>query len=175
MFSNFFKFVGVDNVNNIKSIDEFLKTYSGETFLNGLYRIHKSDEVAKWTEIIRKSFPKYNGKILVFAFDWLGRNFALDIERNVVLIFEPGTGELLNTQVNFINFHNEEIPEYHDACLASDFFNEWYDENNHYILQHNECAGYKVPLFLNGEDAIENLEVSDMEVYWEIIDRKSVV
>lgn len=27
----------------------------------------------------------------------------------------------------------------------------------------------KVPLFLNGEDELDNLEVSDMEVYWEIM------
>lgn len=30
--------------------------------------------------------------------------------------------------------------------------------NDNYILKKNECVGYKVPLFLNGEDEIENLE-----------------
>lgn len=36
-------------------------------------------------------------------------------------------------------------------------------------LKYNECAGYKIPLFLNGDDIVDNLEVSDMEVYWEIM------
>ena len=57
----------------------------------------------------------------------------------------------------------------HDACLASEFFNEWFEANGNFVLPHNKCVGYKVPLFLNGEDDIENLEVSDMEVYWEIM------
>ncbi len=49
------------------------------------------------------------------------------------------------------------------------FFNEWFEANGNFVLPHNKCVGYKVPLFLNGEDDIENLEVSDMEVYWEIM------
>jgi len=31
------------------------------------------------------------------------------------------------------------------------------------------CIGYKIPLFLGGEDVIVNLEDSDMEVYWYIV------
>jgi len=169
MFSKFFELVNVIDKNNIQSVDEFLRVYGGESFLNGLYRIHNANDVVKWTEIIRKSFAKYSGKIKVFGFDWLGRNFAVDVERNVVLLFEPGTGEILNIQMDFIDFHNKEITEYHEACLASSFFNEWYETNDHYVLKHNQCAGYKIPLFLNGKDVIENLEVSDMEVYWEIM------
>lgn len=46
---------------------------------------------------------------------------------------------------------------------------EWFEANNNFVLPINKCVGYKVPLFLNGEDDIENLEVSDMEVYWEIM------
>ena len=169
MFSAFFKYVNVPDNNNIQSVDEFIRKYSGATFLNGLYRVHKSDEVSKWTEIIRKSFPKYKREIKVFGYDWLGRNFALESERNVVLLFEPGTGEMLNIEANFIDFHNKTMIEYHDACLATGFFNDWYKTNNDYVLKHHQCAGYKVPLFLNGKDEIENLEVSDMEVYWEIM------
>jgi hypothetical protein len=36
-------------------------------------------------------------------------------------------------------------------------------------LDHNKCVGYKVPLFLGGEDEISNLDELDMEVYWSII------
>lgn len=61
------------------------------------------------------------------------------------------------------------IPEHHDVCLASDFFCEWREANQPFILPHDKCIGYKVPLFLNGDDDISNLEVSDMEVYWGIM------
>lgn len=169
MFSNFFKFINLVDSNNIQSVDEFLKVYGGKSFLNGMYRIFKRCDVAKWDEIIRKSYPRYNGKLDIFGFDWLGRIFAVDIERDAVLLFEPGTGEVLDIQVSFIDFHNAEIPKSHNACLASSYFNEWYEANNRYTLDYNQCVGYKVPLFLGGVDEIGNLEISDMEVYWEIM------
>ena len=68
-----------------------------------------------------------------------------------------------------MNFHDSEIPQYHDACLASEFFNEWFEAIGKFVLTHNKCVGYKVPQFLNGEEDIENLEVSDMEVNLEIM------
>lgn len=34
-----------------------------------------------------------------------------------------------------------------------------------------ECGGYRIPLFLGGEDSLENMEVSDMEVYWDMTDQ----
>ena len=30
-------------------------------------------------------------------------------------------------------------------------------------------SAYKVPLFMGGEDSVENLEDSDMEVYWGVM------
>ena len=147
MFEKFYDFVGVENKNNVTDMSGFMDIYGGETFLNGLYRIHNKNDVKKWNEILKRAFPKFKNGIQVFGYDWLGRNFALDTQRDVVLIFEPGTGEILNTE----------------------FFTEWFEANGNFVLPHNKCVGYKVPLFLNGEDDIENLEVSDMEVYWEIM------
>ena len=169
MFSNFFKFVGLADNNKLKNIDDFLQEYEGQSFFNGLYRIFYASDVVKWTEIVHKSFPLYSSNIKIFAFDWLGRILAMDLENNTVLLYEPGTGEVIDIPDNFVDFHNSLIPKYPQDCLAFDFFNEWYIANNHYTLKHNQCAGYKIPLFLNGKDTIENLEVSDMEVYWEIM------
>lgn len=169
MFRRFFEFVKMTDNNNIKSVDEFLKVYDGTTFLNGLYRLHRTEDVKKWNAIIHEAFPNLPAEIAVFGYDWLGRNFAVDVVKDAVLICEPGTGEVMNTGVNFVDFHNSEIVEYHDACLASEFFDEWQKANDHYVLRHEQCVGYKVPLFLNGNDELDNLEVSDMEVYWGII------
>ena len=169
MFRKFLDFVKEEKQYDFESSEQFLKTMGGKSFLNGMYRIFDEKSIPKWNDIVKKSFPKYKNQISVFGYNWLGRIFALDTQRDVVLIFEPGTGEILNTEENFVNFHDSEIPQYHDACLASEFFNEWFEANGNFVLPHNKCVGYKVPLFLNGEDDIENLEVSDMEVYWEIM------
>ena len=35
-------------------------------------------------------------------------------------------------------------------------------------LKADECVGYRVPLFLGGQDVVDNLEVSDLGVYWSL-------
>ncbi len=169
MFENFLDFVGYENNEKISSMEEFCKSLNGKSFLNGMYRLFKTDDIEKWTVITEQSFPLYKGRISVFGYDWLGRIFGLNKESGTVLLFEPGTDEVLDIPASFEDFHNVEIVDYNQDSLASDFFNEWFLKNNKYELKNSECAGYKVPLFLNGDDVLENLEVSDMEVYWEII------
>ena len=81
---------------------------------------------------------------------------------NLANTIKPETYELA------VEFLEKEIPLYTDACLAEKFFEEW-SEFSKIKLQYGRCAGYKIPLFLGGADEKENLEDSDMEVYWEII------
>lgn len=169
MYENFNEFIKNNEKLDIKSEREFLEVYNGKSFLNGLYRIHNLEDREKWNEIIGKTFPPAMGKIMVFGYDWLGRSFAIYNETDTVLMFEPGTGEAFDTDFNFYDFHNKEIPTNHLVCLALEYYEKWRKANNNYILPHNKCAGYKVPLFLNGKDVVENLEISDMEVYWEIM------
>lgn len=169
MFKKFISFVKDEKAANINSSKDFLSQMSGKRFLNGMYRFFLTDQVAKWNEIVEQAFPLYKNRITVFSYDWLGRIFALNKQTDTVLLFEPGTGEVLDIPVDIINFHDTEIVEYHEDCLASEFFHEWFIKNDKYILPNDKCAGYKVPLFLNGDDDVENLEVSDMEVYWEIM------
>lgn len=168
MFKSFQDFMEIENT-QINGPEEFLKFYSGVSFKNGLYRIHRNEDFDKWTQIVESVFPKYKGKILVFGYDWLGRQFALNLNTGTVLLFEPGTGEVLNIPADFENFHNEEITEYSEDSLASDFFEEWYASEQGKALSHDQCVGYKIPLFLNGEDNLSNLEVSDMDVYWTLM------
>ena len=169
MFEIFKKYVGLNDGVISNSPEEFLSSVEGKTFLNGMYRVFNLSEIEKWCKIVVHTFPAYKGQIKVFAYDWLGRIFAVKKLQGTVLMFEPGTGEDFDIPVTIEDFHNVEIVEYHEDSLASEFFNEWYEKQEHYVLKHNECAGYKVPLFLNGDDVVDNLEISDMEVYWEIM------
>ena len=169
MFEKFLDYVGYKTNNKFISIKDFLNSMNGMSFFNGMYRIFKNDDIDKWNNIVGQSFPRYKGRFDVFGYDWLGRVFALNKESKTVLLFEPGTGEVLDIPASFEDFHNIEIVDYHEDSLASNFFENWYSCYNNYKLKMNECAGYKIPLFLNGDDIVDNLEVSDMEVYWEIM------
>lgn len=51
------------------------------------------------------------------------------------------------------------------VCILQVLMNGCLQKKGVKIL-HNQCVGYKVPLFLNGQDDIDNRELSDMEVYW---------
>jgi hypothetical protein len=151
---------------------DFVETYGGKSFNNGLYRVHSGPAMERWTAIVTAAFPKYKERAFCFSYDWLGRHFALDFTRLeadqlLILMFEPGTGQALELPVSFDNFHNAELVEFQNEALAVDFHKSWLSSTG-IAPKSSECIGYKVPLFLGGKDVIENLELSDMEVYWSL-------
>jgi hypothetical protein len=103
--------------------------------------------------------------------DLLGRQFAVDSGRleggePLVLLFEPGTGEILEIPYPYVRFH-EQLDELREPALAGSFFDSWEQANPGLLpLGVTQCAGYRVPLFLGGKDVVDNLEVVDLEVYW---------
>lgn len=183
MFDRFSKFFGIEerlesklddeNMKLNEEMKEFFSKFEGSTFAKGLYRIHRLNNIKKWNSIVTDAFPEFSGRICCFGYDWLGRQFAIDKKRTcsgkpLVLMFEPGTADVLEIPCDFVEFHEVEIVEYHDACLASSFFKQWRNEIDDVEIESTKCIGYKVPLFLGGEDTITNLELSDMDVYWTI-------
>lgn len=151
--------------------DDFIIQLGGKIFGNGLFNSFSKDNVKKWTEIVSEAYPDFKNIFKIFGYDWLGRCFGIDLRRNTygnILMFEIGTGDVLEIPCSFEIFLNEEIPLYTDACLAQSFFNEWMKCSDKTIV-YGRCVGYKIPLFLGGEDSVNNLEDSDMEVYWNVI------
>ena len=107
-----------------------------------------------------------------FAYDWLGRIFALDPIRLVgglpaVLMFEPGAGKTLEFPCNLLTFHDNELVDYREEALAEGFQRQWLVKCG-VIPKQDQCIAYKQPLFLGGKDTIENLEISNLEVYWDL-------
>jgi len=158
-----------DHMKNTAGFQELMSCFQETQFGKGEYRLHNIKEIQKWNEIVSIAFPEIRGKIECFGSDWLGRQFATYYETKEcekVLIFEPGTGYILEIPGDFENFHNNVLMNNYNACVAIDFFERWLKENKKILL--TQCVGYKVPLFLGGDDNIENLELIDMEVYWYI-------
>ncbi len=151
--------------------NDFIMQLGGRSFGYGLFNSFSKDNVSKWTEIVGEAYPEFKNLFKIFGYDWLGRCFGIDLRENTygnILMFEIGTNDVLEIPCSFDTFLNEEIPLYTDACLAKAFFDEWTKYSNKEIV-YGRCVGYKVPLFLGGEDSINNLEDSDMEVYWSVI------
>lgn len=153
-------------------LQEFFRLFGGASFDSGLYRVMNIEAALAWSDAVAEAFPVEGEIRTCFGFDWLGRVFALERTRLVgglpgVVMLEPGTGLALEIPCNIHTFHEEELIEFREEALAASFFNEWISfggEPPDYV----ECVGYKKPLFLGGVDTVDNLERSDMDVYWAI-------
>ncbi|GAB3933043.1 hypothetical protein GCM10029976_039830 [Kribbella albertanoniae] len=161
------EFVGLTPLQEVRA------RFGGCTFRDGLYRIHGESSAAVAKAWVDDAFPEFKGRFEIFGFDWLGRQFAADRARGEasdpeVMLIEPGAGEALEIPVPFSKFHDEELVDYSDEALAVNFYAQWRSQSPG-SLGFDQCAGYQVPLFLGGKDQVENLELSDIEVYWGIM------
>lgn len=139
-------------------------------YLDGAYRLHRREDVARFTAFAIEAFPDFADRIECFGADWLGRQFATDQRRIVdgapqVLMLEPGTGEVLEIPVNRAEFHDDELANEPDAAAAYSFFQQWLGAGGT-RPNYDQCVGYKQPLYLGGTDDVSNLILIDFNVYW---------
>ena len=157
----------------LPDIVKLLSEFGGSSFNGGLYRVVRVSDLDTWASRIGDAFPEFGGRVTCFGYDWLGRAFAVDIRRLEggnpgVIMFEPGTGQALKILANIETFHDDELINFCEAALALEYFQRW-QKLTGVTLAYNQCAGYKKPLFLGGVDDTENLEVSDIDVYWHLL------
>lgn len=148
---------------------EALRTAGGGlSFGGGLYRVHTDASADAMQEHLRVAFPEAPGHAKPYGYDWLGRQFCATTDEAFAtsLMFEPGTGEVLEIPVPFADIHDQEFVEYGDAALASDFFSAYTATGAPPKV--TECVGYMRPLFLGGADVVANLELIDLDVYWHL-------
>ena len=144
---------------------DLFSRHGGASFNERLYRVISFENVESWNVLVTDAFTKFRGKIFCFGCDWLGRIFAVNEDRSArgfrnVLMFEPGTGQVLEIPCDILAFHNKELVEYREEALAYSFYSKWL-ANGGPVPRMNQCVAYKIPLFLGGKDLIENLELSD--------------
>lgn len=141
-------------------------------YLDGAYRLHRPEDIARFTRLAEKAFPDFAGRIECFGADWLGRQFATDTRRQVngitqVLMLEPGTGEALEIPADQAGFHKAVLVDQAEAAVAYSFFSGWLDSGGS-RPNYSQCVGYRLPLYLGGADDVTNLELTDLDVYWTI-------
>lgn len=167
---NTVKLVGGDP----RCFTEFLSGPARESFGQGVLRFLLPDSrpsLVSWNSPLgwQASWLPWKDRLVVFAYDWLGRQIGFDRQRvqsgePLIGILEPGTGEFLETPETFLGFMERELVDFSDAAVAVKFYSQW-RENGGEAPRPGKCVGYKVPLFLGGSDTVDNLAISDMEVY----------
>ena len=78
-------------------------------------------------------------------------------------MFDYSTGDYFELESSLENFFNIELVNYLDDTLDAKTFSKI--KKN---ISFEQCLAYKKPLFLGGKDTIENLEITDMEVDWDL-------
>lgn len=158
-------------IHGFSALSNLFDNLGGCTFDQGLYRIHTYGSSLYWSELVANYFGDYKHKIYCFGFDWFGRHFAIDLQKystgeDVIYLFDPATGEDLSLNQNLELFHEENLVNQKNDLFAYKRYTQWRKKNKS-VLELSQCVGFKVPLFLGGQDEISNFEVVDMGVYWE--------
>jgi len=151
-------------------LEDFFLRYGGISFNKGLYRIMTAETMGLAHVFVSDAFPSFSKRARVFAYDWLGRIFALDLMRlegglPLVLLLDPGAREVLEIPSNLVTFHENELVDHGEEALAVVFHKQWLAMGG-LAPNQNQCIGYKRPLFLGGKDTVDNLDLSDIDVYW---------
>ncbi len=151
------------------SLLQLFQTYGGATFENGLYRILDEGGASRWTQILARVMPSESSDVMAFGQDWQGNLFGLrDSAPPCVLLFQIGTGDVFEVADSLDAFHDQELVEHAEEALSLSLWREW-ESHNRSGLRWRQCVGYRQPLFLGGDNKLSNLEISDAEVYWEIL------
>lgn len=155
------------------SPEHVLAVLSGRSFNGGLYRLHTPDAAVKWNGIVGRLYGQYAGRISVFGYDWLGRQFALDSERvengrPLVVMFAPAQGDSYLIPADIAGFHDQILVDLPEPTLALSAYRAWRAAGNG-PLPMNQCAGFKRPLIMGGSDEVANLAPIDMDVEWELL------
>lgn len=148
-----------------------VEAMSGVTLDSGFYRFHTTSSANMSTQRCAELIGGFADRYFCFAFDWLGREMAVRMtsvnDQAKVIVVDPGAGEYLDPSMMLGDWHDALASD--DDPIAYSFYLEW--RSLHPAvgeLGFNDVVGYKVPLFLGGEDEVSNLEVCDREVYFEI-------
>ena len=119
-----------------------------------------------------------SNRIRPFGYDWMGRFFCLDGARVIkdepaVLLLEPSSQNAYEIPATLIDFYDGILIENAEQALEVELFEEWRSKNERINLSMPECVGCRVPLFLGGQFCLENLELIDLKLYWNIVSQIS--
>jgi hypothetical protein len=155
-----------------EGLTELFERFGGASFNQGLYRIMTPGTVEQWEALMGVAFPQFIGRLSCFAYDWLGRVFAIDSGREEkdgagVLLLEPGTGKALEIPCGVRAFHDGELVDHREDALAASFHARWLATGGE-VPTRSQCIGYKKLLLAGGMDLKSNLELVELDVYWTV-------
>src|ERR1700748_3683929 len=92
-YSEKYKEVGTIALIKLPELFSLFNNHSGAIFNNGLFKIHNIRSFYFWTELTFEYFKKFKGNSYCFAFDWVGRQYAVNYHegKTTILMLDPAT------------------------------------------------------------------------------------
>jgi hypothetical protein len=111
--------------------------------------------------------------LVVFAYDWLARQFAFDGRRlsqaePLVTLLDPSDAAVMESDFTFRAFLDWLAGPDGEGGLSTRLYQAWRAAGGA-APGVSECVCFKHPLVLGGKQTVENLEVGDMDVQLTIL------
>lgn len=153
----------------------FLALYAGKSFNNGLFRVHRWEDLARWKELVTEAWPEAESHVSCLGSSAFGDQFLVTSRpaprlgiNNNALIAQIDMDSVLYTDMEFTDFCEHEIVDHPEAALTADNYRAWLASGGP-APRHHQCIGMKKPMFLGGADDLgSNCEIIDMEVHWAV-------
>lgn len=149
------------------AVAEFLDQFGGASFAGGAYRVSPLDATGHWTQRVLSAFPALQAAPSCFASDWSGRQFAIAGPAKHVIVLDICAGQIMDTDAGFEDFHQTRLVGDMETILRLPLYKSWIRGGGD-IPGPSECIEFTVPLFLGGAMDLSNLQLTDMEVSWEL-------
>ncbi len=142
----------------------------GDIFENGMFQILTFKKVDLWTNLITETyFDEFRNQLVCFAITWQGCLLAVNEDNTSIFLFDPATCEYFELEETSLeDFFKTVFFEVEDELIYVEGFRNSLQFLKLNILDSEKSIAHKTSLFLGGEDVLENLEVIDSEVLWDM-------
>ena len=143
----------------------------GYSFENGAFHVFEKNEICEWADTIKTLFPSVDICIPVGR-DWLNRVYAIkhgnDFSSHVIL-FSHITDEFFSLGVNIRQFFDSFLIEEYENLLDMAIFGDFVEGNDIKLPLVQSGIQMKTPLFLGGNYSVDNMELIDPKIDWDIV------
>jgi hypothetical protein len=157
---------------DVPDYTRFMAAYGRPSFDAGLLRFvgNRGLSASEWNgaDGWRQMWPG-RSRMVVFAYDWLGRQYALDTARRdgdepLVTLLDPADGAALESDFTFLAFIEGLCGELGVSLLSKELHAAWRRIGGR-APGVRECVCFKHPLRLGGKQSVANMELGDMAVH----------
>lgn len=111
--------------------------------------------------------------LTVFAYDWMGRQFAFDRSRMpkgeaLVSLLDPADAKVMHSDFTFDAFLGWVSGPEGDGALSKKLYSAWRARGGA-APTYKQCLSFKQPLIFGGKQVPENLEQCDMAVHVHVL------